>query len=46
MVDNHHENLIRNSLRKPGLIVYDRGVTWNIRADLPERKFDFVLFFF
>ena len=40
MVDNHHENLIQNSINNPRLIDSDRSVTWNNRADLPERKFD------
>ena len=38
MVDNHHENLIQNSIYNPGLIDYDPSVTWNNRADIPERK--------
>ncbi len=39
MSDNHHENLIQNSIHNPGLIDYDPSVTWNNRADIPERKF-------
>jgi hypothetical protein len=39
MADNHHENLIQNSIRNPELIDYDRSVTWNNRADIPECKF-------
>ncbi|CAF1947203.1 unnamed protein product [Rotaria magnacalcarata] len=37
MADNHHENLIHNSIRNPELIDYDYSVTWNNRADVPER---------
>ncbi|CAF2152127.1 unnamed protein product [Rotaria magnacalcarata] len=36
MADNHHENLIHNSIRNPELIDYDYSVTWNNRADVPE----------
>lgn len=39
MADNRHENLIQNSIRNPRLIDYDLSVTWNNRADIPERKF-------
>lgn len=38
MADNHHENLIHNSIRNPGLIDYDSSVTWNNRANIIERK--------
>ncbi|CAF3384749.1 unnamed protein product [Rotaria socialis] len=38
MADNHHENLIHNAIRNPKLIDYDYSVTWNNRADVPERK--------
>jgi hypothetical protein len=39
MSDNHHENLIQNSIRNPGLIHYDPSATWNNHAYIPERKF-------
>jgi hypothetical protein len=39
MSDNHHENLIQNSIHNPGLIDYDPSVTWNNRANIPECKF-------
>ncbi|CAF3647499.1 unnamed protein product [Rotaria sordida] len=37
MADNHHENLIHNSIRNPGLIDYDPSVLWNNHANIPER---------
>ncbi|CAF4222241.1 unnamed protein product, partial [Rotaria sp. Silwood2] len=36
MSDNHHENLIHNSIRNPGLIDYDPSVLWNNHANIPE----------
>ena len=39
MTDNHHENLIQNSIRNPRLIDYDESVTWNNRANISECKF-------
>ncbi|CAF3511313.1 unnamed protein product [Rotaria sp. Silwood1] len=36
MADNHHENLIHNSIRNPGLIDYDPSVLWNNHANIPE----------
>lgn len=39
MSDNQHENLIHSSILNPGLIDYDRSVTWNNRAHILESKF-------